>query len=170
MNRAVDGLLTTYESGQISRRDFVAALSALVLAPKSAGAQQPVMRARNLNHVTLMVSDVDRSLRYYENLFGLTVKSVQEGGLNLGVGASFVGIYDASYFNEEPSIHHFCLGIDEFDSSAVQSKLAEQGIDSRLRVQGDASEAYFDDPDGLTVQVQDSGYCGGAGSLGDICE
>jgi hypothetical protein len=30
-------------------------------------------------------------------------------------------------------------------------------------------ELYFTDPDGLLIQLQDTKYCGGAGSLGEIC-
>ena len=30
-------------------------------------------------------------------------------------------------------------------------------------------ELYFSDPDGLRIQLQDPGYCGGGGYLGDDC-
>jgi hypothetical protein len=30
-------------------------------------------------------------------------------------------------------------------------------------------ELYFSDPDGLSMQLQDTKYCGGGGYLGDVC-
>ena len=30
-------------------------------------------------------------------------------------------------------------------------------------------ELYFSDPDGLSIQLQDTKYCGGGGYLGDVC-
>ena len=30
-------------------------------------------------------------------------------------------------------------------------------------------ELYFTDPDGLLIQLQDTKYCGGSGSLGEVC-
>jgi hypothetical protein len=30
-------------------------------------------------------------------------------------------------------------------------------------------ELYFADPDGLSIQLQDTTYCGGGGYLGDVC-
>ena len=32
------------------------------------------------------------------------------------------------------------------------------------------AELYFTDPDGLSMQLQDTSYCGGAGLLGEICK
>jgi hypothetical protein len=31
-------------------------------------------------------------------------------------------------------------------------------------------ELYFTDPDGISIQLQDPTYCGGAGVLGEICK
>ncbi len=31
-------------------------------------------------------------------------------------------------------------------------------------------EPTFRDPDGILVQIQDVGYCGGSGVLGDLCD
>ena len=31
------------------------------------------------------------------------------------------------------------------------------------------AELYFTDPDGIVMQLQDVSYCGGAGTLGEVC-
>jgi len=94
MNPPIESLLTHYESGRMSRRDLVAILTALAAAPLPAAAQAaPALQAATLNHASLIVSDLDRSVAFYQRTFGLAVKSTQQGGVNLAVGDAFVGIY-----------------------------------------------------------------------------
>jgi hypothetical protein len=61
MEQAVDSLLSRYEHGQVSRRQFLAALTALMRGPASAAAAEPVGRVEQLNHVTLFVRDVENA-------------------------------------------------------------------------------------------------------------
>ena len=46
-------------------------------------------------------------------------------------------------------------------------------ISLRMENRGGAKEGtpelYFTDPDGLPIQLQDTKYCGGAGTLGEVC-
>ena len=94
MSQAVESLLTYYESGRLSRRELVGLLAALAAAPR-VGTAQPAaaLRAATLNHASLIVSDLDRSVAFYQRVFGLPVKSTQQGGVNLAVGDAFLGVY-----------------------------------------------------------------------------
>lgn len=168
MNRAIEGLLSTYEHGKISRRDLIASLSALALSPSAARSQGAPIRATTLNHVTLYVSDVERSSQFYREMLGLPLLSRQATGVNLAVGDSFVGIYAAG--ERDIEINHFCLGVDGFDQTSVLDSLASEGVEGEVRIRDDAvPEIYFEDPDGLRVQLQDVSYCGGSGLLGNVC-
>jgi len=40
---------------------------------------------------------------------------------------------------------------------------------NRGGAEGGTPELYFSDPDGIRIQLQDAGYCGGTGYLGDDC-
>ena len=40
---------------------------------------------------------------------------------------------------------------------------------NRGGAEGGTPEVYFSDPDGISIQLQDSNYCGGGGYLGDSC-
>jgi hypothetical protein len=40
---------------------------------------------------------------------------------------------------------------------------------NRGGAEGGTPELYFSDPDGIRIQLQDTGYCGGTGYLGDDC-
>jgi catechol 2,3-dioxygenase-like lactoylglutathione lyase family enzyme len=50
----------------------------------------------------------------------------------------------------------------------MQVRVRMRGPDNGGAREG-TPELYFGDPDGIVVQVQAPGYCGGAGVLGDVC-
>ena len=171
MSAVVDRLLTDYEGGRISRRDLVLSLTTLVAAT-AAGAQpeQPPIPVRSLNHVTLFVPDVASAVAFYQGTLGLEVLSRQADGTNLAAGpdGQFVGIYGGR--SEAASIDHFCLGVENFDHERVVDALAKRGVEARVRMREDTTpEIYFQDPNGISVQLQDVGYCGGGGPLGTDC-
>ena len=88
----------------MSRRDLVAFLTALAAAPLPAAAQPDALKAATLNHASLIVSDLDRSVAFYQRTFGMGVKSTQQGGVNLAVGDAFLGIYQAARMRCRTSI------------------------------------------------------------------
>ncbi len=168
MSVGLDQLLTRYERGQITRRDLLGALAALV----AAGAAAPVDAAplvgpvRQMNHVSIFVPDVQKSKQFYQDVFGLPLLTNQDPGVNLSTGPSFLGIYPAPS-GQKGSINHLCLGVDGFDADSVLKTLTERGIPARIRQRGDTKELYLTDPDGISVQLQDTKYIGGTGPLGD---
>ncbi len=155
MNAAVERLVSRYETGALTRREFVAAIAA-------AQAPKPQLPVRTLNRVTLFVSNVERSVTFYQQLFGMPVMSRQDNGINLAAGESFVGIYAAASANSANRAHinHFCLGVERFDADQTMKVCAEHGVESRIRMRGDVKELYFADPDGISVQLQDVSYRG----------
>jgi catechol 2,3-dioxygenase-like lactoylglutathione lyase family enzyme len=168
MSHAVESLLTCYETGTLSRRALVAALGALAAVPGAASAQSDVLKARTLNHASLIVSDLDRSVAFYRRTFGLAVKSTQDGGVNLAVGDAFLGIYQGGP-NAMPHINHFCFGLADFDAERTLRALADAGVEGTSRVRDGVPQVYCADPDGLRVQLQDTSFCGGLGALGNDC-
>jgi catechol 2,3-dioxygenase-like lactoylglutathione lyase family enzyme len=166
MEQAVDTLLSRYENGQVSRRQFVTALAALMSVPANGAAAEPVGKVEQFNHVTLFVRDVQKSVRFYQELLGMEVLTRQGPGINLRAGAGFVGIYPMPQAGAA-SIDHFCLGMRSFDADAVLKDLAGRGVQANIRMRGATKELYFNDPDNLRVQLQDVSYKGGGGVLGD---
>ena len=181
MSATIESLVAGYERGRIARREFVMALTALVATQGKVAAQAPraPIDVGTLNHVSIGVGDVQRSVDFYRGLFGLTVKSrqgtadnVSAGGnttvvVNLapGPGPEFVGIYQAG----EPSIGHFCLGVNDFDADESMARLEERGVQAFMRTRGESKEIFVTDPDGLLVQLTDTVFCGGSGPRGSVC-
>lgn len=181
----------------MTRRHLLLALPALAawpLAPSAfAQASRRQLRVRAFNHMTLRVSDVRRSLEFYQRMFGMPIQARQGTTvcLRIGAGPQFLALSEAGA--AEPQIDHFCLTVEAFETKRVLDVLAEHGVTneaattaagealapmrSRIRMRGPeaggaqegSAELYFGDPDGIRVQLQDPRYCGGAGSLGDVC-
>ena len=169
MSQTVESLLTHYEAGRLRRRDFVALLTALAAAPQAVRAQPAAaLKAATLNHASLIVSDLDRSVAFYQRTFGLAVKSTQQGGVNLAVGDAFLGIYQGGA-NAMPHINHICFGIPSFDPAATVAALEAQGLPAESRPRDGVTQVYTADPDNLRVQLQDVSFCGGVGPLGNEC-
>ena len=168
MSTAIESLLTRYEKGTLTRRELVLSLMALAAAPLPGFAQGPVLRASTLNHVSLVVSDLERSVSFYQRAFGLGIKSRQTGGVNLGVGDAFVGVYQGGP-GALPRIDHLCLGFEGFDAGRAAAALAVGGVETESRVRDGVTQLYCADPDGLRVQLQDVSFCGGLGALGNEC-
>lgn len=174
MSTSVDELLTQYESGQLSRRGFLAAMATLAAAGASgnAFAQEAPFQVTSLNHVTLFVKDVPQTAALYQKLFGMPVKSYQGNGINLAAGEGsnqFVGLFNGP--PGPPRIDHICLGVKNFDVDKAVKVLAEHGLKANVRMRDDKiPELYFNDPNGISIQLQDESYCGGEGVLGNQCE
>jgi catechol 2,3-dioxygenase-like lactoylglutathione lyase family enzyme len=168
MNPSVESLLTHYESGRMSRRDLVALLTALAAAPLPAAAQGAALKAATLNHASLIVSNLDRSVAFYRGAFGLDVKSTQQGGVNLAVGDAFLGIYQGGP-TATPHINHICFGLRDFDPAGTVAALQAQGLPAESRERDGVTQVYTADPDNLRIQLQDVSFCGGVGPLGNEC-
>jgi catechol 2,3-dioxygenase-like lactoylglutathione lyase family enzyme len=169
MSRDLEGLLTEYETGRLSRRELLGAIAMLVAGASTAGAaaEPPIGAVKQMNHVSIFVPNVQKSVEFYQSTFGMPVLTRQDPGMNLSCGAGFLGIYPAQGGATTGSINHICFGMDNFDADAVLKTLTDRGIKGNIRLRGDTKELYFTDPDGIRVQLQDVKYKGGVGPLGD---
>jgi catechol 2,3-dioxygenase-like lactoylglutathione lyase family enzyme len=164
----LDDLLGQYERGLMSRRELLGALALLTAAgAQTPSAAAPVGAVKSMNHVSIFVPDVKKSVTFYQDLFGMPLLTRQDPGINLNCGAGFLGIYPNQGGAAGGSINHLCFGIENFDADAVLKQLTDRGVKANIRLRGDTKELYLTDPDGVRVQLQDVKYIGGTGPLGD---
>ena len=133
----------------------------------------------------LNVSNPGRSVEWYQGLFGMpmTARQGNTAVLRVGDGPQFMAI------GRDPfvalGIHHLGLAVDDFDTDRILAamgrtvglEVAAGEIAVRNPTRGaefgggpeGTPELFFEDPDGIVVQLQASTYCGGGGALGDEC-
>jgi catechol 2,3-dioxygenase-like lactoylglutathione lyase family enzyme len=162
----------------ISRRQLLLSVPATILAPRLfAQVSNPPIRTRGINHVTLHVSDLKRSIDFYQGLFGMPVINRQgttSVGLQIGAGPQHLGLNSTT----PPTIDHVCLNVPDFNLDRLVQTLTSHGFTKsdepgpmkvRVRMRESTPELYFYDADGIGIQLQDPRYCGGSGPLGNVC-
>ena len=153
MTETLDGLVTAYDTGRLTRRQLLQALASLA-APPAASSQPPAgnaMRGRLLHHVNVQVSDVARSEQFYRTLLGLPASRVVQGPDNHGLDLPSGGLIILQRSETPGRIDHFCVGVENWDADRLRSATKAAGIE---RVIGTAKDNFFvADPDGLRVQV-----------------
>ena len=151
MEQLVSNLLQKFERGALSRRELVQGLT--LLAAGAAGvnalAQNPGFQGGSISHVSLSVSDLDRSVEFYRKTFGLVVLS-EDKKLEikrLGKTRTLVSLRRATPVGV---VDHFAIGVDGFNKEAVTKDLAARGVTPTQNV--DAG-FHVNDPDGFPVQI-----------------
>ena len=164
----IEHLVEKFEQKKMTRRELVASLlaatAALAVPSTSAQTAAPVAIGRSMNHVSLSVNDVNRSADFYNRVLGMEIISrPANGGLNMGLGSeSFLGLYNLP---NPGSMHHMCIGVDDYNPDALAEKLLDHDIDANVnrdaanRTSG-GDQLYFNDPDGILVQLAQHGYLG----------
>src|SRR5215208_1432689 len=74
MEPIVADLVSRFEQGALTRRQLIQALSMLVAAPAAAveGGQAPALHGTGIDHVSILVTDLQRSAAFYQRVFGMT--------------------------------------------------------------------------------------------------
>jgi len=114
----------------MDRRHFLTALPALAFAPRLAAQSAPAsLKVRGLSQLTLTVSDVSRSLKFYQDLFGMPVQARQGTTLflRIGSGPQFLALKQAAP-GERPSISAFGMGVENFSVDRVVRVLGDHGV------------------------------------------
>lgn len=133
--------------GRLNRRELLAGLAAL--AAPSSRAQDLLMRVASLDHVSILVSDVEKSVAFYRRIFGDHVLKARTGQRRyFMLGTCYAAIGPARP-EESRRVDHFCPGIEGFDAASLQAKLEQRGTPSKTVNVG----LYVTDPDGILIQL-----------------
>jgi len=178
----------------LDRRTVLAMLPGLALAPRllaQAPSTKPRFRVNGLSQITLSVSDVQRSLAFYQGLFGMPIQARQGSTvlLRIGSGPRFLALKPVDA-GERPSISALGFGVHDFALDRALQTLAAHGVveapaaatrpgpkQALVRVRrsdagGSAAgtrELFVADPSGIVFQLHDVSYCGGSGPDGTTC-
>ncbi len=151
MRRVISDMLESYERGRINRRQLVKAVAMLATAAHSHASRFP-FQGSNINHVALNVTDLDRSRDFYQDLLGMPVVRESRNSCFLGLGKNFLALFR----NDQPSMNHYCIGIENYDVDTVTTRLKTLGLNPDQTV--GSNRVYFRDPDDLMVQLSSADH------------
>jgi catechol-2,3-dioxygenase len=152
MFKEIEGLVSAFERGRLSRRGLMAHLGVIVAAAAGArgaraqqGEQRSTFQANGLNHIALRVRDIGKARDFYVQHLGLTVTSESRQSCFLDCGEHFLALFRAS----EPGLDHYCYTIPDYEPAKAVETLKAAGLEPVRR----EDRVYFPDADGLEVQV-----------------
>ena len=118
-------------------------------ATNTAQAQETGIKGVKIDHVSIQVSDLPRSIAFYQKMFGLTILSEDKPNEIVRLGADKVLV---SLHHKSPTglVDHFAIGIEKFNREAVTRELKDRGANPENNL--DAG-FHIKDPEGISVQV-----------------
>ena len=150
MQHVISDLVTRFERGRLSRRELIQALTAVAAAAASTPASAATLKAGSINHTSVLVSDMARSIDFYNRVFGLSVMNEDKANKisRLGIGGKVL----VSLRVEPPPglVDHFAIGVEGFNKDAVTKSLQEMGLTPRENLE---FGFHVKDPDGANVQI-----------------
>ena len=151
MEPLIADMVERFEHGRLSRRELIGSLS-LLFAASQVAAQEPgaeeSLTATGIDHVSVLVSDVERSRKFYQSLLGLsTLSEDQEHGIvRMGRKRVIVSIRKELPYG---TVDHFGVGVENFNRDRVTQVLKKRGLTAQENWQ---YGFFVKDPDGVNVQ------------------
>ena len=112
------------------------------------------MRVTGINHITLAVSDVERSLAFYRDMLGFKVRGIWTTGAYLEAGPLWLclSLDEKSRSAPHPDYSHIAFSTEEADYAGLSARLADA-----CRIwkedKSEGASVYFLDPDGHKLEL-----------------
>jgi len=170
------------------RREFLQMIPLLAVAPSTLAQNTSPVPVQKIHSCNMRVTDVARSVNFYQDLFGAPVQARrgEQVFLRVGDGPRFFSL-SPTREGQEPGFSHIGLSVAGFDAEQIQAQLERFGIargmaptlgqstlsvasTSWLEQQGAISELFFADREGLIYHLMGDNYCGGNDADGGGCE
>ncbi|MFJ4445050.1 VOC family protein [Pseudomonas sp. NPDC089422] len=130
-----------------------------------------IFKVQHIDHVVLRVEDMERSLEFYIEVLGCSIKKRNEEYemIHLAAGNSMIDLVDihgplgamggGAPGKERRNVDHFCLRVEPFDEDAILTHLEGHGIAAdnavtRYGAQGVGPSIYCVDPDGNQIELK----------------
>jgi catechol 2,3-dioxygenase-like lactoylglutathione lyase family enzyme len=151
MDTVIDDLVARFDQGTLSRRQLVQGLTALAAAGGAlpAAAQTTPFSSAGIDHISIQVTDMARSVDFYQKLFGLKILNEDKENEIVRMGVTRIIV---SLHRKPPVgiVDHFAIAIDGFNREAVTAELAKHGLTAQENLD---YGFYVRDPEGIPVQI-----------------
>jgi catechol 2,3-dioxygenase-like lactoylglutathione lyase family enzyme len=126
--------------------------------------ERPASTARGLHHTALLCADVERTVRFYQDVLGFPLTEMVEnrdfagsthfffdiGNGNLLAFFDLPGLDLGPYAEVLGGLHHMAISVDPAHWAQLRSRLDEAGVEY---TEESGSSLYFRDPDGARLEL-----------------
>ena len=152
METIISDLVKRFEKGKVSRRELIGSLTMLAAAGGAASvaeAQEAPFQSTRIDHISIQVTDLPRSIDFYEKVFGLSVVNEDTDNEIVRMGTTSILV---SLHRKPPTgiVDHFAIAIDEFDRESATRTLTQLGLTPELNLD---YGFHVRDPEGIPVQI-----------------
>lgn len=152
MEAIIANLVDRFERGVLSRRELIEGLTMVTAttgATSAAQGQDAGFKGTKIDHISIQVSDLPRSLAFYQKIFGFTVVSEDKANeiVRLGAGKVLVSLH---HKNPTGLVDHFAIGVEKFNRESMTRELKALGANPENNL--DAG-FHIKDPEGISVQI-----------------
>jgi len=150
MESIISNLLTRFEKGSLSRRELVQGLAMLAAGSTAAAAQEDLdFGGANIDHVSIQVADLQRSVDFYQKMFGFSVISQDQplGIIRLGTTRTLVSL---NHQSPAGIVDHFAIGVPRFSKESAARYLKQR---NGTPEDDPYAGLHIKDPDGINVQI-----------------
>jgi len=127
-------------------------------------ADRPESSARDLHHVALLSADVERTIRFYQDVLEFPLTEIFEnrdyrgsnhfffdiGNGNLLAFFDFPGLDLGPYAEVLGGLHHIAISVEPEKWQRLKAKLDEAGVPYQME---SGTSVYFRDPDGARLEL-----------------
>ena len=152
MEVVISNLVKQFEKGAVSRRELIQSLLALSAAGSAGAAaafQETPFKSTRIDHISIQVTDLPRSIAFYQKVFGLSILNEDKANeiVRMGTTRTIVSLH-----HKPPMgiMDHYAIAIDGFDKDSVTQALKQQGLTAQENLD---YGFYVRDPEGIPVQI-----------------
>ena len=127
-------------------------------------ADRPASSARGLHHMALLSGDVERTVRFYQDVLEFPLTEIFEnrdyrgsnhfffdiGNGNLLAFFDFPGLDLGPYAEVLGGLHHIAISVEPGKWERLRARLDEAGVPYQLE---SGTSVYFRDPDGARLEL-----------------
>jgi len=126
--------------------------------------QRPVSTARGLHHTALLSGDVERTVRFYQDVLGFPLTELianrdyegsshfffDIGNSNLLAFFDFPGLDLGPYAEVLGGLHHLAISVEPERWESLRARLSDAGVEHEVH---SGVSIYFSDPDGARIEL-----------------
>jgi glyoxylase I family protein len=151
----------------MSTTDFEARRQAIAATHLKPADQRPASTARGVHHLALICSDVEQTVRFYQDMLGFPLVDVMEnrdypgsthffhdiGNDNLLAFFDFPGLGLGESVEAIGAVQHVAISVDRASFEAVRDRLDAAGVPYLGPDRGLTDSIYVKDPDGVQIEL-----------------